>query len=156
MKINSDFKEMLSVFDEAKVRYLIVGGYAVGFHVEPRFTKHLDLRVSTEDDNPERVFSALARFGAPMAGVTADDFAKPGTVFQLGVPPNRIDVLNELSGGQSFEDAWKNRVESNVDGVPIQIIGVEELLHNKVAVGRAQDIQDARALKRLIAKRKKA
>ena len=68
MKSNSDFKEMLSVFDEAKVRYLIVGGYAVGFHAEPRFTKDLDIWVSTEDDNPERVFAALAKFGAPMAG----------------------------------------------------------------------------------------
>ena len=71
----------------------------------------------------------------------------------MGVPPNRIDVLNELSGGQSFENAWKNRVESVIDGIPVNIIGIEELLHNKVAVGRAQDLQDARALKRLIAKR---
>lgn len=149
MRLNSDFKDLLLALSAHEVRYLIVGGYAVGFHVEPRFTKDLDVWISPDGDNPERVIRALRDFGAPLEGVTADDFAKTGTVFQLGMAPNRVDILNELSGGIDFDAAWAHRVEGSFGGVAASFIGVEELLKNKLAAARPQDIRDARALQRL-------
>ena len=92
----SDFRDLLLALNEAEARCLLVGGYAVGFYAEPRSTKDLDVWVSVSGENPERVHAALKHFGAPLADLTVDDLATEGMVFQIGMPPNRIDVLNQL------------------------------------------------------------
>ncbi|MFZ5470538.1 MAG: hypothetical protein ACOZIN_13965 [Myxococcota bacterium] len=152
MKINSDFSDLLSALNEAEARYLIVGAYAVAWYAEPRFTKDLDIWVEPSPDNAQRVLQALQGFGAPLQDLTADDLSTPGMVFQMGVPPNRIDLLTEPSGGISFEDAWAHRVEGHHGEVRMWVIGLDELLRNKRSVARPQDLRDVRALERVAAK----
>ena len=111
MKINSDFRDLLCEFNEADVRYLVVGAYAVFFHAQPRYTKDLDVWVDPTDENGPRAFRALTKFGADLSQITPLDFSGPGITFQMGVEPNRIDVLTQISS-VSFEEAWPSRVES--------------------------------------------
>ncbi len=148
MKLNSDFRDLLLALNGAEARYLLVGGYAVGFYAEPRFTKDLDVWVSSSGENPERVHAALKHFGAPLADLTVDDLATEGMVFQIGMPPNRIDVLNQLSGGIDFELAWANKTTVDFGGVPASFIGIDELIANKKAAARPQDLRDVRTLER--------
>ncbi len=138
-----DQKELLSAFNEHNVKYLVVGGHAVGFHAEPRGTKDLDIFISSDKMNAEAVYRALADFGAPMADVAPSDFCgHPDTVFQFGVPPSRVDILQKIEG-IAFEEAWKNRVEILADvDLPTHIISRDDLILNKLAVGRSQDIAD--------------
>lgn len=91
--MNSDFKDLLSIFNETGVRYLVIGGYAIAEHVEPRFTKDLDIWVDNSQENARLVIQALREFGAPLLDVTVDDFLVPTTVYQMGLPPSRIDLL---------------------------------------------------------------
>jgi hypothetical protein len=154
MRVNSDFKELFAALNEAEVKYLLVGGYAVGWYAEPRFTKDLDVWVGSSGDNPERVLAALKRFGAPLDDLTVEDLATEGTVFQMGLPPNRIDILTEVSGGVDFETAWASRAQGRFDGVPFNVIGLTELIQNKEAVGRPQDVRDAKLLRRVLQRKK--
>ena len=98
MKPNSDFKELLNLFNQQQVRYLVVGGYAVIYHTEPRYTKDLDLWISVEADNAARVYRALQQFGALLVGITEQDFQVPGVVYQMGRPPARVDIIMGLKG----------------------------------------------------------
>jgi len=139
--VNNDFSDLLSALNAAGVRYLIVGAHAVAFHSEPRFTKDLDVWVEPTQENARRVLEALNVFGAPLGGVAADDFAAPGTTFQIGVAPNRIDVLTEIDG-VNFAEAWPGRVASHYGDHPMHVIGRQELLRNKRAAGRPQDVLD--------------
>lgn len=139
--MNSDFKDLLSIFSEAGVRYLVVGGQAAILYTEPRFTKDFDLWVDAAPSNAQRVFEALARFGAPLGQCRPEDFAVPGSVFMMGVPPTRIDVLTSIEGVE-FADAWPRRTEVEVDGLRVSFIGREDLIRNKRAVGRRQDLID--------------
>ena len=141
MSVSSDFKDLLSVFNAYHVRYLVVGGYAVVYYSEPRYTKDLDIWVSTDKDNAAAVFRALAAFGAPLAGLTEDDFAQEGYFYQMGVPPVRIDILMFVQG-LTFEEAWRRHVETQFDGVPAKLISREDLITIKQAAGRPQDLID--------------
>jgi hypothetical protein len=143
--MNSDFKDLLRVFNEHKVRYLVVGGYAVIKYTEPRYTKDLDLWVEASPRNARAVFAALRQFGAPLRDITSADFAKEGSIYQMGRPPARVDVLTSI-GGVRFADAWPNRVTSNFDGIPVAVISRQDLLTNKRAVGRPQDLVDVNNL----------
>jgi hypothetical protein len=125
--------------------YLIVGGYAVMLYSEPRHTKDLDIWVNANPENAQRVFHALAEFGAPLAGVKAGDFEKPDLIYQLGMPPSRIDVLTSIMGVQ-FADAWARRKEALFGGVRAPFIGLEDLLRNKRSVGRKTDLADIERL----------
>ena len=138
--MNSDFKELLKIFNEHEVKYLVVGGYAVMKYSEPRYTKDLDVWVEASEENSRKVFRALQSFGAPLAGLAAADFAGDG-FFQMGRPPVRIDILMSLDG-ITFPDAWQNRSETSFVGVPAHVIGVADLIANKQAVGRPQDLVD--------------
>jgi hypothetical protein len=111
MAESQNFKELLLVLNDSRVDYLIVGGYAVMRYSEPRFTKDLDVWIGNSRDNSRRVFAALARFGAPLHndGVTEETFAAEQTVYQIGVPPVRVDILTSISGC-TFQDAWGRRV----------------------------------------------
>lgn len=144
--MNSDFKDLLEAFNAAGVRYLIIGGYAVIKHTEPRFTKDLDLWVSTDIENSKKVYDALAEFGAPIEELSPSDFAEPDAFFTMGLPPNRIDIMFDLNG-VDVGQVWERRVDGILDDVPVHFIGRDDLINNKEAVGRLQDRADAEKLR---------
>lgn len=145
--INRDFRDLFAAFVAHDVRFLIVGGYAVAFHGHPRFTKDVDVLVAPDRENAERVFAALADYGAPMTDLRVEHFTDPENVFQIGVPPNRVDVLTAITG-VGFEDAWATRVPSRYGDVDVAYIGLDALLKAKRAAGRPQDVVDADELQR--------
>ena len=144
--MDKDWTELLSLFDHYGVRYLIVGGYAVMFHAQPRGTKDLDLYLDSSKANAQAVFSALVAFGAPMANMTVEDFENASSVYQIGQPPLRIDLIGGLENVE-FAAAWKNRVDTMEGAVPVHYIGAEELIANKLAAARPQDIADVEAIR---------
>ncbi len=154
MFVNFDFTELLNLFNVNGVRYLIIGGYAVVQYAEPRFTKDLDLWVSTDPGNAKAVFRALAEFGAPLAGMTEQDFAAEGYFYQMGVPPVRVDVLMGIPG-VDFEQAWQNRVQVDFEGLVVTFISKPDLIKAKLAAGRDQDLKDAESLSELPRQSKK-
>lgn len=140
--MDKDLRDILFALNAHDVKYLLVGGYAVGVYTEPRTTKDLDVFIKSDAENSPKVFRALAEYGAPLDGLTSDDFNnRPGTVFQIGTPPLRIDILQRISG-VNFDEAWEDRVEGTLDGIPTHVISKEHLIRNKLAVGRKQDILD--------------
>lgn len=145
MSLSSDFRDILSELNAAEARYLIVGAYAVAWYAEPRFTKDLDVWVDPAPDNAARVWSALARFGAPLGRLSAAELSEPGVIVQIGVAPSRIDVITTLDG-VTFAVAWAARREGRFGGVTAFFIGPDELEHNKRTVGRLQDLEDVRRL----------
>ncbi len=145
MFVNSDYTDLLRLFNASGVRYLVIGGYAVVQYTEPRFTKDLDLWVSTDPKNAKSVFAALREFGAPLADMTENDFAKEGYFYQMGVPPVRVDILMGIPG-VAFEQAWQNRVQIDFNGLPVTFISRADLISAKLAAGRAQDLKDAKSL----------
>ncbi len=151
---NADFLDLIDCFAAELVEFLVVGAFALAEHGLPRATGVLDVLVRPAADNARRVLAALTRFGAPVAaaGVAAEDFARPGTVYQMGVVPRRIDVMTEISG-LSFDEAWASRVGVDVHGRPLAFLGYESLLANKRASGRPKDLRDADDLQALHAKR---
>lgn len=141
-----DFKELLSAFNDHRVKYLVVGGYAVSFHAQARATKDLDILVEPSVENSKAVFAALARFGAPLEGLSAKDFAEPENFFRMGAPPVMVDILPKINGVQ-FEEAWRRRVEVPVDSeLTISFISRVDLIAAKLAAGRPQDLADVAAL----------
>jgi hypothetical protein len=148
--LNEDFRDLLVQFADGGVEFVIVGAYALAFHGAPRASGDIDLFVRPGPANARRVLEALIRFGAPLdaAGVTAADFERPGTVYQIGLPPRRIDILTEISG-VTFDEAWVSRVTGEVDGRTVSFIGRAALLKNKAAAGRPQDLADVDRLRRL-------
>lgn len=138
--MNQDFKELLKIFNEHEVKYLIVGGYAVMKYSEPRFTKDLDIWIEASPENAKKVFQSLKSFGSPLEGLSEADFAEAG-FYQMGRPPVRVDILMTIDGVE-FENAWNNRVETNFDGVLVYMIGLSDLIENKRASGRLQDLAD--------------
>jgi len=145
--MTEDFKDLLRAFNASAVKYLIVGGHAFGVHAQPRTTKDLDLFIRNDAENAKAVFRALAQFGAPIGGMTPADFAD-GTTFQLGQPPDRIDILQKIDG-VTFDEAWANRLEGTIDGeVPAAVISRDDLIRNKLASGREQDLLDVKELHR--------
>jgi hypothetical protein len=147
--LNDDFRDVLLLFADGGVDFLIVGAYALGFHGAPRASGDIDLLVRPSSDNAPRVFSTLSQFGAPLAahGVAATDFARPGTVYQIGLPPRRIDILTEISG-VTFDEAWASRVKAEVEGRSVWVLGRDAFLKNKLAAGRPKDLADAARLAR--------
>ena len=147
---NQDFNELLSIFNDHKVKYLVVGGYAVGFHSQPRATKDLDLFIKPDPDNGKAVYAALAKFGAPLAGLTPDDFIKHGFFFRMGKAPLMIEILPDIKG-VDFDSAWEKRVETMVDpdtGLKAFFISRDDLITAKLAAGRPQDLADVDAIRK--------
>lgn len=140
--MNPDFRDILSAFITARVEFLVVGGYAMAAHRLPRATKDLDLWVRPSTENAKRVLTALDAFGAPRHGLTASDLQTEGTIYQVGVPPNRVDVITVVEGVQ-FEKAWRDRVDVDIDDLRIPVIGKTDLIANKRTVRRPQDLLDA-------------
>jgi hypothetical protein len=145
MATNPDFRDLLSALSAEGAEFLIVGAHAVMLYTAPRYTKDLDIWVRPTPENAARAHRALAAFGAPMADLTVDDLATPGTIFQIGIAPNRVDILTAIEA-VTFEEAWARRVSSAYGGVPIALLSLEDLLTNKRAVGRRQDLLDVEKL----------
>lgn len=143
--MNRDFAEMLSALSDAGADFLVVGAHALAAHGLPRATGDLDIWVRPSLDNARRVLAALKTFRAPLHDLSEDDLACPGTVFQIGVVPNRIDILTEISG-VAFEDAWRRRVWFVVEGQRLPFLGRADLAANKRAAGRPKDLADLAAL----------
>ncbi len=142
MFVNSDFSDLLRIFNDHHVRYMVIGGYAVVQYAEPRFTKDLDMLISTDVANTEAVYNALREFGAPLTGLTAKDFSEEGFFFQMGVPPVRVDILMGIPGIK-FEECWNRRMEVDFDGLKVVFISKQDLIASKRAAGRPQDLIDA-------------
>jgi hypothetical protein len=143
--MNPDFVDLLQAFAAADVRFLIVGAYALAHHGRPRATGDLDVWVDATATNAPRVMRALAAFGAPMRDISEPDFARPGVVFQLGVPPGRIDIVTELTG-ITFAEAWPGREPGRFGDLTVDFIGREAFVRNKRATGRAKDLGDIEEL----------
>jgi hypothetical protein len=136
---------VFAALNAAKARYLLVGGYAVAFHAQPRFTKDLDVWTDPDAANAARVYEALRQFGAPLHELTASDLARLGTIFQIGVPPNRIDIVTAVDG-VTFSEAWPGRAETTYGDQAVPVIGRRHLVQNKRASGRPQDLLDLEIL----------
>ncbi len=146
MLTNPDFKDLLKLFEKHKIRYLIVGGYAVMKYTEPRFTKDLDVLIATDEKTAAAVFSALKEFGAPLENLSIDDFAHKGFFYQMGRPPLRVDIMMSIPGIE-FDEAWKNREAVQIDDLKIRFISRSDLIQAKEASGRPQDKIDLERLK---------
>jgi hypothetical protein len=139
--MNRDFVEMLSALAEAQAEFLVVGAHALAAHGVPRATGDLDIWVRPESKNADRVLAALEAFGAPQFDLTREDLLRPGTVFQIGVAPSRIDILTSISG-VSFEQAWPNRITVPIESLSVPVLGKDDFIANKRAVGRPRDLSD--------------
>jgi predicted nucleotidyltransferase len=148
MDLLPDQLDLLSVFLAHGVRFIVVGGHAVNIYTEPRYTNDLDVLVSGDSANGHAVYLALAEFGAPLKGVTAQDFInKPSQYFQVGVPPARVDVLQSIAAVE-FEEAWKQAKMVKVNGHDVRFLSCEDLIRNKLAAGRPKDLVDAEELRK--------
>lgn len=150
--LNPDYRDILSSFNDAKVEYVVVGAYAVAAHGLPRATGDIDLFVRPTPANAKLVWSALVGFGAPLERVDVADFSREGTILQIGVVPRRIDVITAIEA-VSFEEAWQGKVELELDELRLPVLGLKELLRNKLAVARPQDMADAERLQAMLRKR---
>lgn len=146
--IGDDWFALLSEFLDAGVRYVVVGAHAMAVHGFPRATQDLDVWIDRERDNAGKTLQALAQFGGPIdaLGVTLRDLTTPGMVIQVGLPPNRVDVLTAISGVDDFAGAWDARVEHIIRGRAIPFLDLERLRQNKRASGRRKDLADLERL----------
>lgn len=145
MEIHPDFNELLSLFADSHVEYVIVGGYALAFHGAPRYTGDLDVLVHATLKNGERILAVLREFGFGDANLEAKDFAEEGRFVRLGHPPVRIDLLTSISG-VVWETVYANRVLGKYGDLDVPFIGRSEFIRNKQASGRAKDLADIEAL----------
>jgi len=147
MILPEDLRQLLLAFNAEAVEYLVVVGYAVGIYAEPRATKDLDLFIRSGISNSEAVFRALAAFGAPLAGLTPADFRDdPNSIFQIGLPPARVDILQSFDG-VSFDEAWLQRIEASIDDIAAHVISARHLIQNKIQSGRLRDLADVEAIR---------
>lgn len=147
--LNENFRDMLLALNDANVRFLLVGAYALAAHGSPRATGDIDFWVQPTPDNARKVWQALVQFGAPTSQVTVDDFSSPEIVYQIGLPPQRIDILTSISG-VDFEAAWNSRLTIEVDGIPLSVLSLNDLYLNKSSTGREKDQADLPTIKRLL------
>ena len=147
VELAQDFRDLLRAFADRGVRFLVVGAYALAVHGRPRATGDLDVWIEPTSNNAARAYAALGDFGAPLRELTVADLATPGVVFQIGLPPLRIDVLTKISGVE-FTTAWPRRQRAIFGDVVVDVIGREDFIINKRATGRLKDRADAQRLER--------
>lgn len=145
--MNPDFRDLLAAFNAHGVEFLVVGAHALAAHGLVRATKDLDVWVRPDAGNAERVIAALVEFGAPLHDLTVDDLSRPGLIFQIGVEPIRIDVITSIDGVE-FETAWPHRLEATFADQSAPVLSREDLIANKRAAGRDQDLLDVKWLER--------
>jgi hypothetical protein len=147
-----DYKDLLSAFQSHGVKYLIVGGFAVIYHAQPRFTKDMDIFISADPKNAEATYAALAEFGALLKGTSPDDFTNPDMFFRFGRDPRGFDILPSIPG-VDFDGAWERRIETVIDtatGQTANFISADDLIASKLASGRPQDLADVDAIRKAI------
>jgi hypothetical protein len=147
MELSNDFKEFIELLNVNKVKYLVVGGYAVGFHGHPRYTKDIDLWVLMKSNNASNIIKSVKEFGFESLGLE-EDFLNSDNIIQLGFPPNRIVLLTEIAGVE-FESCYSNKLTIEFEGVTIPFISLNDLIKNKQSSGRLQDLADAEKLEKL-------
>ena len=143
--LNQDFKKFIQSLNNNGVRYLVIGGYAVAFHGYPRYTKDMDIWVEMDPQNAANIVKALAEFGFASLGLQADDFLVEDQIIQLGYPPSRIDIIISPLG-VDFATCFASRVLTEIDGITVNFIDLENLKRNKKATGRTQDMADVENL----------
>lgn len=143
--MNPDFVALLHELSATEARFLVVGAYALAFHARPRATGDLDLWIDSSAENAIRVYRALGAFGTPLSELSQDDLTQPDLVYQIGVPPRRIDILTSLTG-LSFQEAWRSRVPGRIGDAECFFLDRDSLVRNKRALGRARDLADLESL----------
>jgi hypothetical protein len=138
MKVEKDYEELLKLFNKHKVRYCIVGAYAVAFYARPRYTKDIDILIEPDIENGKRIMSALDEFGFGSLNLSEEDFSKKGKIIQLGYEPVQVDIITSIQGC-NFKQAWKNRVLGTYGKEKVYFIGINELIKNKEISNRKQD-----------------
>lgn len=154
MDVCPDYEDLLSVLNANQVKYLVVGGQAVIFHSQPRFTKDMDVWLPPELNDGETVYKALKEFGAPLQNISPEDFSNKSLIIQIGVNPVRIDLMVSVPG-VNYDEAWKNRVESRYGKTKIYFLGLNELIQSKRAANRKRDKNDVENLLKTHAKKTK-
>jgi hypothetical protein len=147
-----DYKDLLSAFQSHGVKYLVVGGFAVIYHSQPRFTKDIDLFIKADPENAKAIYAALADFGAPLEGITPEDFTDRNSFFRFGREPKGFDILPAIPG-VDFDAAWERRVETVVDtptGLKANFISADDLIASKLASGRARDLADVEDIRKAV------
>jgi len=143
--LNSHYKDILSILSEKKVKYLLVGAYAMAVHGYPRSTMDIDILVKPDHENALLVLQALDDFGAPIGNLSAEDLQKEDLIFQIGIAPCRIDILTSIDG-LKFDDAFARSELIEIEGIPVHVLSIPDLIINKRATGRTKDLADAEIL----------
>jgi predicted nucleotidyltransferase len=151
--LNKDYKEMLQCLLEENVRFLLVGAYALAAHGFPRATKDIDFFVWATPENAANLMQALTKFGAPLHDISTADFSSEGIIFQIGNSPRRIDIITNISGVR-FEQAYANKRAISIEGIDIPVISLDDLIVNKRASGRIQDLADVEKLESALFQKK--
>jgi predicted nucleotidyltransferase len=146
--LNEDYRDMLHALSDEKVKFLLVGAYALAAYGYLRATMDIDIWVMPSHQNADAVLRALRRFGAPLHNLTKEDLQKEGTIFQIGVAPRRIDIITAASGLQ-FDETYRRSLSVNIEGIEVHIPAIDDLICNKRAVGRTKDLADAEELESL-------
>jgi len=149
--LKKDFSDMIKIFLEEQVSFLLVGGISINLYGYVRATKDMDLWVEANKENALKVFKALAKFGAPMQDISVQDFEKEGMIFQIGIDPIRIDIITTVTGVK-FEEAIQNAKIMEIDGINIPTISIQDLIKNKKASGRHRDLADVEVLEKILKK----
>lgn len=153
MRVEKDFKELLQLFNKHKVKYCIIGAFAFGFYARPRYTKDMDILIEPSIENGEKIVKALKKFGFGSLKITAEDFVKEGKFIQLGYEPIRIDLITSIAG-RTFPEIWKHKNSGDYGGEKVFFIGRDDLITNKKAAGRKQDLADLEILLSIKKKKK--
>ena len=146
MVLNKDFREFIALLNAKEVKYLVIGGYAVAYHGYPRYTKDIDFWIWLNGDNAKKVVSAIHAFGMSSMNIKVEDFMSKDTVIQLGMPPNRIDILTDLET-LDFETCYAQKEIANFNGLDVAMLDLDNLIKSKLNAGRPQDKVDAEKLK---------
>ena len=141
MKVEKDYEELVRSFNKHKVRYCIIGAFAVAFHAKPRYTKDMDILVGADIENGKKIIAALEEFGFGSLSLSAEDFAKSGKTIQLGYEPVRVDILTSIEG-LDFEEAWKNKKAGAYGNEKAFFVGLSQLIKSKKLAARKRDIED--------------
>ncbi len=144
--LNKDYKEMLQILLNNKIKFLVVGAYAMGIHGYPRATGDLDIWVEASTENSEKIYQSLSEFGAPLSEVTKSTFCEEGIIFQIGVAPRRIDIITKIDG-VDFNKAYSDKQEIEVEGIKIPFLSKKNLIKNKESTGREKDKLDVKYLR---------
>ena len=138
MEISFDYEDLFKTLNAFKIKYLVVGGYAVMYHTEPRYTKDIDVWIIPEINDVNKVYQALTKYGAPLKSITPEDFKDKKMILQIGVAPVRVDIMIDVLG-VSFRQAWENRLRTRYGNTPINVMGISDLIKSKQKTKRAQD-----------------